>query len=74
YQAGTHGFSVATKTGSVANCIVSMQIYMRSPWSLVGLVLDTAYCSAHHPPLPPTSRKFSRRQQWIARRKLIIYQ
>jgi len=31
YQAGTHGFSVAAKTGSVANCIVSMQIYMRSP-------------------------------------------
>ncbi len=34
YQAGTHGFSVAAKTASVAKCIVSMQIYMRSPWEL----------------------------------------
>lgn len=34
YQVDTHGFSVMAKTGSVANCIVSMQIYMRSPWPL----------------------------------------
>ncbi|WP_422329458.1 PIN domain-containing protein [Thiothrix eikelboomii] len=38
YQAGTHGFSVAAKTDSVANCIVSMQIYMRSPWTWGELV------------------------------------